>query len=374
MHRFIRLGLIVFAGSAAAAPIFTVRDLGSLGGTAMRASSINAAGQAVGSGQNASQAQRAFEYSDGVLRDITPDFAGNATAAAINDRGQIAGAVYSGYQAAAALWDAAGHANLLPGLGGMDSFATAINAEGVVVGMATTASGEGHPFLYFAGVTADLGLPAGAVWGSAYGVNASGVVAGYSMNAYGAASGFVWSASSGYSAIGALGGRNSYAMAINDNGQVAGHAATGSGYLHAMIYLAGIATDIGTLGGSSSYAYGINNFGAVVGYSLLADNGVNHAFLYQNGLLFDLNLLLASPAGWELTAAYGINDAGQIVGTGILNGVQHAFELDPVNPSSGLRAAGPALAPTPEPGAAALGGTGLMALLAALYWRRRTSP
>jgi probable HAF family extracellular repeat protein len=158
-------------------------------------------------------------------------------------------------------------------------------------------------------------------------------------------------------------------MAINDYGVVAGHAATTPGYLHAVLYSNGGLTDIGTLGGSSSYAYGINDLGAVVGYSLLT-TGENHAFLYQNGILFDLNALLASAAGWELTAAYGINDAGQIVGTGILDGAEHAFQLNPFHPGLRLALVEQPIAETPEPAAAGLAAVGLVGLLGARrYWR-----
>lgn len=367
--RFISSVLIAASYSASAAPIFTIKDLGTLGGAAMTASSINSSGQVAGSGQNPSQSARSIEYSAGLLRDITPYFAMDSTASAINDSGLIAGTSYLATGAAATLWDAAGNAAVLPGLGGSDSYATAINSNGMVAGMATTASGAGHPFVYSEGITSDLGLPGDAVWGAAYGVNSSGQVAGYTMNAYGRSSGFVWSYT-GYTAIGTLGGAGSYAMAINDQGDVAGHAATGSGYLHAVLYSNGGLTDIGTLGGSSSFAYGINNLDAVVGYSMMAAGG-NHAFLYQNGVLFDLNALLASAAGWELTAAYGITDAGQIVGSGILDGAEHAFELDPVRPKLRLALLAPPISDTPEPAAIGLTAIGLLGILGARHYRRK---
>jgi hypothetical protein len=47
-------------------------------------------------------------------------------------------------------------------------------------------------------------------------------------------------------------------------------------------------------------------------------------------VLFDLNVLVDPAAGWTLEAAYGINDAGQIVGWGWYGGRQSAFRLDPV--------------------------------------------
>src|SRR6516162_6587597 len=61
-------------------------------------------------------------------------------------------------------------------------------------------------------------------------------------------------------------------------------------------------TDLGTLGGSRSFAFGINDQGQVVGYSYLPD-GTYHAFLWQGGVLTDLNSLLSNGAGWTLTVA-----------------------------------------------------------------------
>lgn len=43
----------------------------------------------------------------------------------------------------------------------------------------------------------------------------------------------------------------------------------------------------------------------------------------------NLNALIPADSGWALTAATAINDAGQIVGTGILDGQTRAFLLTP---------------------------------------------
>lgn len=53
------------------------------------------------------------------------------------------------------------------------------------------------------------------------------------------------------------------------------------------------------------------------------------AFLYSNGLMSDLNNLIDPGSGWTLTGAYGINDSGQIVGSGLINDQQHAFVMSP---------------------------------------------
>jgi hypothetical protein len=43
-----------------------------------------------------------------------------------------------------------------------------------------------------------------------------------------------------------------------------------------------------------------------------------------------LNTLLDPLSGWSLSVATAINDAGQIVGAGMLEGQTHAFLLTPV--------------------------------------------
>ena len=63
-----------------------------------------------------------------------------------------------------------------------------------------------------------------------------------------------------------------------------------------------------TLGGADSYAYGINEAGQVVGASGTAGRDT-HAFLYSNGTMQDLGTL-----GGTFSAAQDINEAGQVVG------------------------------------------------------------
>ena len=67
-------------------------------------------------------------------------------------------------------------------------------------------------------------------------------------------------------------------------------------------------TDLGTLGGASSAAWGINDAGQVVGEATTA-SGVQNAFLYSGGVMSDLGTL-----GGQYSVAYGINSAGQVVG------------------------------------------------------------
>jgi hypothetical protein len=56
------------------------------------------------------------------------------------------------------------------------------------------------------------------------------------------------------------------------------------------------------------------------------------AFIYQGGVMTDLNNLIPGGSGWFLKTGYGINDSGLIVGDGTFNGAHRAFLLTPIVP------------------------------------------
>jgi hypothetical protein len=57
--------------------------------------------------------------------------------------------------------------------------------------------------------------------------------------------------------------------------------------------------------------------------------GGGRAFLWEGGVMRDLNALIPEGSGWRLVRAQAINERGQITGLGILNGEFRAFLLTP---------------------------------------------
>ena len=123
-------------------------------------------------------------------------------------------------------------------------------------------------------------------------------------------------------------GHLSDAYAVNAVGHIAGDMSlsAGSGLKRAFLYTGQGLEDLGTLGGTTSTAYDLNSSDQVVGTST-DSSGVTHGFLWQNGGMTDLNLLLPVGSGWVLQRASAINNRGDIVGSGTLDGRFHAFLL-----------------------------------------------
>ena len=110
---------------------------------------------------------------------------------------------------------------------------------------------------------------------------------------------------------------HSKALSLNNQGQVAGYAQTGAHdarrelVARAALWTGGggTPTDLGTLGGDYSAAYGLNDRGQVVGKADTAYFGSTHAFLWQNGRMTDLGTL-----GGPNSLALRVNNRGMVVG------------------------------------------------------------
>ncbi|MBN9692624.1 MAG: HAF repeat-containing protein [Verrucomicrobia bacterium] len=321
-------GLVAGLGSVLGAT-YTITNLGTLGGNGSIAFGINAEGTVVGGSLPAGGLpDEAFRYQDGVMTGLgTLPGATTSWALGINKEGVIVGHSYfPEFQAfifQAFRYSGNSMVNLGT-LGGRGSSAFGLNDAGWIVGSSELESGETRAFLYRDGVMTNLGT-LGGDFSSAYSISASGVVVGESRNAEGLQRAFRFDGT--LLDLGTLGGPRSAAYGINASNVIVGGASLASGSFHAFRY-DGALHDLGTLGGSVSAANAINSAGVIVGNSTLPGGMIRHAFIYD-GVLRDLNDLIPPGSGWILNTATGINERGQIVGQGEINGQLRGFLLTP---------------------------------------------
>jgi len=306
----------------------TMLDLNAPGSAFSQGVAVNSAGQVVGDMATGVFETHAFFFGDGSLTDLGTLGGSFSFAVAINEAGHAVGnsLLGDGFSFGAFTY-ANGTVTSLGTLGGSASFANGMNQAGHVVGnSALDFNFESHAFLSTNGVMVDLGTLGGS-YSTAYAVNDQNVVVGESempnldTHAFSFSNGVMTD-------LGTLGGTYSSAVAVNALGQIIGVATTTNDLAtHGFIHVNGVMTDLGTLGGTDSEPLALDNLGRVVGYANLTD-GSDHAFLWQNGTMVDLNTVLPANSGWELISADFINDAGRIAGYGLLNGVDQAYVLD----------------------------------------------
>jgi probable HAF family extracellular repeat protein len=114
---------------------------------------------------------------------------------------------------------------------------------------------------------------------------------------------------------------------VNTQLEYAGQAVTADGTLRAVHVTRKGTKLLGTLGGSASSARDINDAGAIVGGSLIKGDDAFHAFLYEDGVMHDLNDLIPSGGRWQLVQALGINARGDIVALGHQDGADRVVLL-----------------------------------------------
>ncbi|HVI09336.1 MAG TPA: HAF repeat-containing protein [Candidatus Binatia bacterium] len=329
-------GLALMAASASliSAQTYTITDLGPPSGDDYSvAHAINASGQIAGGiGNDRNNIGDVGLYSAGQWTSLGTLGGDSGIGNGINSLGQIAGYSTDANGTYHAFISENGKLVDIGDLGGGSATAYAINDSGQVVGSAVTSKGSNHPFLYSNGTMIDLGTlgsPQGNMWwNSAEAVNEAGVVAGVSYTPRNGFRGFVWK-NGVMTPVGNLGGFMSEAYGINNKNQTTGIAYLADGEAHAYIGTGSKMQDLGALETplNTSWGFGINDAGVVVGFCNMAQG--EHAFVYSNGTMKDLNKLIPSGSGWVLYQAFAINNAGQIVGSGELNGEGRGFLLTP---------------------------------------------
>jgi probable HAF family extracellular repeat protein len=199
----------------------------------------------------------------------------NSYAYGINANGAIAGASeIGGVNTRAFLWTDAGGLRNLGTLGGLNSFGSGVNDLGHVIGSSEIGAAT-HAFVWDGAVLKDLGVRPGE--SNSYG-SAISTVDGHDFGTgslqrlnpppYDHAFELFGTA---LFDIGTLGGHISYGNAVNRRGWIARESSLlGDTVYHAFAFNGAIMRDLGTLGGIYSYALGINTAHQVTGVSRIS--------------------------------------------------------------------------------------------------------
>ncbi|MGQ0639547.1 MAG: hypothetical protein ACT4P6_02065 [Gemmatimonadaceae bacterium] len=347
---------------SAVAPQYAVdKILASLGGTISVGRSITNGGSVAGfSFKQGNTVRHAALWRRGVISDLGA-LGGDAVNSSVvwpgqNERGMVVGIsqtaikdtlgetwscaafiTFTGFTCVGFVWEN-GVMKALPTLGGDNGFATGVNNRGQIVGWAETRvldpTCNAPQRLQFRAVlwepnkalTRELPPLPGDSTSAATAINERGQVVGISgrcdvaVGRFSALSSVMWEDGKP-TEIPNLGGDAWHTpMAINNRGDVVGFSnppgdKDGSFQAHAFLWTqdAGI-RDLGTLpGDTTSQALGINSRRQVVGVST-SKTGVNRAFLWQDGVMYNLNKIVQAGFADSLITAQDINDAGKITG------------------------------------------------------------
>jgi probable HAF family extracellular repeat protein len=261
---------------------------------------------------------RAAIWKDGVMTALRNLPGGhNSQAYSINNQGQVAGFAENGIfdstcivpsqamRYEAALWEPDGYVReLAPLPGDTVSFAFGMNSEGEVVGVS--------------GLCSNVTLPPNATPSGPHAV--------------------LWERDGSVMDLGSLPGgvMDNVAGSINDLGEVVGTSVLSDGTVHSYLWTRRTGMkDIGSFPGAvvtvTPCCGSINDSGEAVGFSVDGATGNLRAFVWQKGVMTDLNTLIPANSPLYLLMAQVINSRGEIVGLGLTNaGEVHGFLAKPI--------------------------------------------
>ncbi|WP_214436704.1 hypothetical protein [Dendronalium phyllosphericum] len=321
--------------TAIATTLYHITDIGTLSGTSSTAVDINDLGQVVGTSDTTSgdlgYVPGAFLWENGIIRNL-----GFSRANSINNSGQVVGLLErenSGL-GRAVLWQN----GALKDIGALypngESFATDINDTGQIIG---SSESDGSCLLKVdsSGNVISNSIPFPIRNTLFQSINNSSQIAGAisreEFNAFLAENGVLTELEP------LPNDTSSLAQNINNFGQIVGYSYSTSGPTFdpkAVVWKNGKITQLETSNSYLSIAQDISDSGQIVGYNFAANNiyGNTSALLWVNSKVLNLNSLVApnSDKFDVLTKANGINNVGQIVGTGLINGQERAFLATPI--------------------------------------------
>lgn len=330
---------LMASSSFAGLPLYVIRDVGTLAGpsTRLEPGSVGvsiAAGRSVGYSVTSLEQRNfhAFRTAPEGLIDLGV-LSGDehSIGFGINDAGDVVGVSYAlgELNCHGVLWSASGGVTELGTLEPRD-----INSSGSIAGSKPVAGalGTSRAVRRIGSTATDLGT-LGGMSSMAFAISESNWVVGQSLVSNNTTTRAFVVADGAMIGLGALGGTNSRALDINGLTVVGiadlpGDLPRATRWTLTSAGTVATKVDLGVLPGTvNSAAYSVNAAGAIVGIS--GDSAV----LWKDGVMSDLNDLIAPGGGWRLQRASGIDDAGRIVGTGKRFGLQRAFMLTPRAPA-----------------------------------------
>ena len=355
------------------ATLYTISDLGTLGGGAFsQPFFISRNGIVSGSASLPGGTQNAVLWHKGRMKDIGTVGLGGPNSIAFGDdeSGQAVGEAetatpdpngedFCGFgthlKCLPFLWRN-GRMIQLPTLGGNNGVAMAISNRGEVAGFAENSTLDAScptpqvlhfkPVVWEQGVIHKLPTFGGDADGVAQQINNNGEVVGGSGTCAPFNTNFLYNLVPVHALmwengkatdLGNLGGQTglaggNIAYDVNNEGQVVGNSdLPGDTTFHAFLWTKGAGMqDLGTLSGDvASVSISINDAGSAVGASL--DSNFNpRAFLWDKGLMTDLNTLIVGDTPLYLLTGCSINSRGEITGLGVTNaGEIHTYLATP---------------------------------------------
>ena len=348
VHQSLAACLLSGASLAHAVPNYTVTAIGPAGSYAQ---DINNAGVIVGY----SGTQSGFIYSNGNFSTHSVPGAESTSFNTISNNGVVLGDTSLPSGSGNALRYANGSFTVYTPPAGYNIVQlTAVNNAGVMVGRyggggssAFSDNGSGPQFLTPPGVNS-----------YAQDINNSGTIVGNVITS-GTSHAVVYdNSSSGYSMVGNF-ANGSSASAINNSGWIGGSYGISSLLRGAFLRDGQGNMTLYSLPNRELFLNDVNASGLAVGTGWQSSDPASWAYLYTDGGAVDLNTRLLNAGDWTIVAASGINDSGNISGTGChqSTGVCQAVLLE--------------VSPVPEPGTWAMLLAGLATVGAGSYRARR---